>query len=288
MKDFYMRVLGGIFTFIAISIFSGCGEIDDEVPTITLKGDSQITLKPNIIIQEPGFSAKDPQDGDLTKDVNISSNVDYSKEGEYVVKYYVKDSDGHSATKERHITISSTKESSFKYRDYEVDDELYYLPSYMYDYRAFINGDSITNSTYVYDQSKNRLSNEDITIKYSRSNDFVYKRFGDDSYHDRVTLDDIQSYNSDDKLVSKFPVKLKVDNEYIDDDKLCHIKEHFTTFVTNSETGVLSDNRNVLYSDVLKIECSKNGIKDEIYYAKGKGEILRISDDRIYVVESSL
>jgi hypothetical protein len=240
-----------------------------------------------MIIQEPGFSADDPQDGDLSSDVNVTSNVDYSKEGDYVVEYFVKDSDGHSATQKREIIISSTKPTSWEYKDYEVGG-FYYLPSYIYDTRAFIGDESITNSTFVYDSSKNRVVSEDYNIVYKKSGGFIYKTYLDKTYHDRVSLDDIRSYNSDDELVSKFPLKLKIDNEYIDDDNLCHIAEHIDSFVTDTKTKELSDAKKFLYEDVLRVECSKNGKKTDIYYAKDRGEILRVSDDRIYLVEVGL
>jgi len=279
MKLFYL-------IFIVLFGFSACDDLGEEMPSITLKGDTQITLKLGTYIEEAGYSATDSQDGDLTKDVNITSNIDYSRIGEYVVKYYVADKDANKATAQRTVNITADGPNSGAYANYKTDDSLYYLPSYLYDYQTLISGNSVKNLAFAYDLTGNRVANEDQNILYKQNGDAIDRISGSKTNHDVITMDEIKSYDDDDNLVSKFPIKLKVDNEYIDDDMSCHIVEQFYSFTTNSVTKQLVDGKNYLHEEVLKVVCSKNGIKTDIYYAKGKGEVLRVTDDRIILVES--
>ena len=56
---------------------------------------------------EPGYQAFDDQDGDITSKVELMGYVNSSKEGEYELKYSVKDSSGNSSgTFKRLIKVS--------------------------------------------------------------------------------------------------------------------------------------------------------------------------------------
>jgi len=100
---------------------SGCGEttgennntnvytLDGDNPTITLQGetDIRIPLGTNVILEDGDrYVATDPQDGDITAQVQRSHNIDFSQPGEYQIAYNVQDSDGNAAeTKYRTVTI---------------------------------------------------------------------------------------------------------------------------------------------------------------------------------------
>ncbi len=64
---------------------------DKEYPTLVLKGGTTHFVRVNSNYIEPGYSAKDNIDGNLTSKVVITSNVDTSKSGEYFVEYKVSD-----------------------------------------------------------------------------------------------------------------------------------------------------------------------------------------------------
>jgi hypothetical protein len=105
----------------SIIMFSGCGTTGDDNnttndnldmlngdnPVITLEGETniEITLGTNTILTDDRFSAFDPQDGDLTNQVERTHNIDFTKVGVYQVTYFIRDNDGNSDTKVRTVTI---------------------------------------------------------------------------------------------------------------------------------------------------------------------------------------
>lgn len=65
--------------------------IDSVAPSITLKGKTEVSIYVGDKYNEEGYEAKDNYDGDITTLVEIEGSVDSSKEGEYTLKYKVKD-----------------------------------------------------------------------------------------------------------------------------------------------------------------------------------------------------
>ena len=88
---------------------------DTEKPVITLKGKAEMTLKLNEKYEEPGATATDKQDGDLTNQIKIEGKVDVTKEGTYTITYTVEDKAKNKATATRKVTI--IKEDSNKNTD---------------------------------------------------------------------------------------------------------------------------------------------------------------------------
>jgi LPXTG-motif cell wall-anchored protein len=85
--------------------------IDITKPIISLKGDSDETLEVNHDYIEKGATATDNYNGDVSKDIAISGNVDTHKLGDYVISYDVKDSSNNSAdtvTRTIHV-VDTTK-----------------------------------------------------------------------------------------------------------------------------------------------------------------------------------
>ncbi len=107
----------------SLLMFNGCGgggsssngssanptktaeEESKESPKITLNGDKKIAFMPGSTYQDPGASAFDEKDGDISNKITTSSNVDYNTPGSYEIKYQVKDKDGNLATAIRKIFI---------------------------------------------------------------------------------------------------------------------------------------------------------------------------------------
>lgn len=71
---------------------------DTIAPTITLTGNSAIDLPIGDLYVEPGFTAFDNTDGDLSGSVTISGSIDINTEGSYVLSYDVTDAGGNAAT----------------------------------------------------------------------------------------------------------------------------------------------------------------------------------------------
>ena len=80
---------------------------DTEKPVIKLNGSSSITIKVNEKFTDPGATATDNKDGDLTSKIVVTGNVDTSKAGTYKIKYTVEDTAKNIATVTRTVTVKA-------------------------------------------------------------------------------------------------------------------------------------------------------------------------------------
>lgn len=79
---------------------------DPIAPVLTLSGDTDITVPAGGTFQEPGFTATDNCDGDITDRVKVTGGIDPYLPGSYTISYTVEDSYGNSATASRTVTVS--------------------------------------------------------------------------------------------------------------------------------------------------------------------------------------
>lgn len=79
--------------------------IDDEKPTINLKGNSIIYVMLNNNYKEPGYSAIDNCDGDITNKVVVHKNINTNKVGTYTIKYSVTDNSNNTTEMTRTVKI---------------------------------------------------------------------------------------------------------------------------------------------------------------------------------------
>lgn len=80
-----------------IFIFSSCKKKDTTAPTITLKGDNPMLIAVGSIFTDPGATAIDDVDGDISGAIVASNNVNTAVEGNYTVTYNVSDEEGNKA-----------------------------------------------------------------------------------------------------------------------------------------------------------------------------------------------
>ena len=80
---------------------------DDPVPPeITLKGEKNVAFTVGeATFEEPGYTATDNLDGDITAKVEVKGSVDSNNPGYYTIRYTVKDSYGNETTVRRTVTI---------------------------------------------------------------------------------------------------------------------------------------------------------------------------------------
>ena len=76
---------------------------DVTAPELRLNGDEEITLALGTDFEDPGYTATDDYDGDITDKVVRSGNVDSKKAGTYELTYTVQDSAGNVTTKKRKV-----------------------------------------------------------------------------------------------------------------------------------------------------------------------------------------
>lgn len=80
---------------------------DPEPPVLTLLGDTTVKLTEGQTYQEPGYTAADNCDGDLTQKVQISGSVTTSRPGTYKLYYTVQDSFGNEDTAVRTVQVKA-------------------------------------------------------------------------------------------------------------------------------------------------------------------------------------
>lgn len=78
---------------------------DKDMPTINLNGNSTISLYLGNRYYEPGYTASDNCDGDITSNVVVSGSVDTSRIGTYNLKYEVTDSSNNKVSVERVVVV---------------------------------------------------------------------------------------------------------------------------------------------------------------------------------------
>jgi hypothetical protein len=74
-------------------------------PVITLNGDTPITITEGQTYTDPGATATDAEDGDLTNEIVTINEVDANTVGTYMVQYSVTDSGGLSDSKKRVVHV---------------------------------------------------------------------------------------------------------------------------------------------------------------------------------------
>ncbi len=79
---------------------------DTVSPIITLRGDSYETTEIGTIYRDPGATAHDDIDGDITDQIVTRSNLDVTVPGTYYITYTVTDSAGNEATSTRTVHVS--------------------------------------------------------------------------------------------------------------------------------------------------------------------------------------
>ncbi|RFA34053.1 hypothetical protein CAI16_12585 [Virgibacillus dokdonensis] len=83
-------------------------KLDNQAPVITLKGDNPMSIKVGETYNDPGVMAKDEIDGDLTKQVIVSGDVNTEKPGEYNITYTA-DKAGNQATATRTVYVEAAE-----------------------------------------------------------------------------------------------------------------------------------------------------------------------------------
>ena len=86
---------------------------DPEPPVLTLKGDAKVTLTVGDSFEEPGWTASDNVDGDLTDAVTFSSKptLNTNKAGTYYIRYSVTDEFGNLTWASRIVVVEKEKEN---------------------------------------------------------------------------------------------------------------------------------------------------------------------------------
>lgn len=79
---------------------------DKDAPTLELSGNKEYFVRQGGSYNEPGYTAKDNCDGDLSDKVVVEGSVDSNTPGDYIIKYSVTDSANNTTTEERKVVVS--------------------------------------------------------------------------------------------------------------------------------------------------------------------------------------
>ncbi|MGE5456648.1 MAG: immunoglobulin-like domain-containing protein [Ignavibacteriales bacterium] len=94
---------------------------DTTKPEITLNKGEEITVVLDNDYKEPGYTANDNYDGDITNKVEIKGKVDIAKEGDYELVYSVADSSGNKTKVTRKVIVSSKSPLTMSIKDFSLD-----------------------------------------------------------------------------------------------------------------------------------------------------------------------
>ena len=98
-------------------IWGTCPSDDTTPPVITLNGSSSIQLNVGDTWTDPGATATDNTDGDLTSSITVSGTVDTSTVGTYALIYSVSDAASNSASTTRTVIVNLAATSSIYFEN---------------------------------------------------------------------------------------------------------------------------------------------------------------------------
>lgn len=280
--------------------------VDDKKPSITLKGGSSITLVKGSKYKELGASAKDNCDGDISKNIKITNNVNNKKVGTYTVSYEVADSKGNKSVVTRKVKVvnktlksNSTsggrkviyltfddgpsksitpgvlkilKEENVKATFFVInhDDSLNYLIK-----QAYNEGHSIGLHSYTHNYKKVYASEKSYFNDLNKISDKVYKITGVRSKIIRFpggSSNTVSSFNP--KIMTKLTSRVKEKGYYYYDWNVGSGDAGNTTSkkIYKSVTkGLGSGNNVVLMHDFENNNKTLNVLRDIIKYGKENG-----------------
>lgn len=161
-------------------------------PELTLEGEENIGLYVGQPFVEPGFSASDLHDGDLTSSVTVEGEVNIYHLGVYNLVYKVKDAAGNETEKSRRVFVYNY--SAFTSEPISTFDELcdYCLRNGWNLSFGFRNFEK--NVTYTYDADRIYYG---ASLAKTLDAIYIYDRFGGPrNWNERFLLENAVSYSN--------------------------------------------------------------------------------------------
>ncbi len=244
----------------------------NQFPEIILYGDKKLDVYLGEAYEEPGFEAKDPEDGEISDRVEVEGFVDTSKEGIYTLVYKVSDSFANVTEDSREVRVvppDDIRESVLIKSAYDAD-----FSFSLWDYMVNKLDSSFVVTKYV-DNLKvssqqdfiKKISSQEYGISFPytlRTLHYINEGDGSLTIAFKKENDIVESVTLNEKVKINQPIVKGVST--VDEDS-CRIAEHY-------EKIKLSD---IPYVDVIKIECGSK----YAYFAKNRGIILQNSSTQV-------
>jgi hypothetical protein len=109
------KLLGGLFLFsiMGIMVYVVSCKKDNTPPVITILGNNPyiycIQIPETPPYTDPGATALDDEDGDITSSITTTSDVDVNASGNYHVNYTVTDKAGNTTQASREVQVMYCK-----------------------------------------------------------------------------------------------------------------------------------------------------------------------------------
>lgn len=237
--------------------------VENTPPMIKLKGSSNIETFIGKGFDDPGYTVYDREDRDaIYSKVTITGDLDLTKPGEYKITYTVIDSAGETADVTRYIAVN--KVDDIKSEIIEVstkpDDYQYNLWDYM------VNTTDNNISVLKFDQDRYtskilRTISNDIGKKIIHVS-YTDKILSYTNLYDNIKIE-IENNTTSDSVYLKNRIKPgdTITTDFQENTNNCILKEHYDKIKL----------ANILYQDVIKIECNEIA---EAYFQKNRGIVL--------------
>lgn len=103
--------IGILFLFSGITLYTGCKKDDTTPPVVTLNGSASATSVLNTAYSDPGATASDDEDGDISSSIVVSGTVDKDNAGTYTLTYTATDAAGNVGTATRSVKVSNSADN---------------------------------------------------------------------------------------------------------------------------------------------------------------------------------
>jgi len=111
MKNIYFFTISGMLLLAIMILLSNCKEEDTTPPTISIYGEFTMNHVLNATFIDPGATAFDDKDGNITLSIVTTNTVNKDLKGTYLITYSVSDKAGNSDSKERTVNVVNSAEA---------------------------------------------------------------------------------------------------------------------------------------------------------------------------------
>ncbi|MFM2581928.1 DUF5011 domain-containing protein [Vibrio campbellii] len=263
---------------------------DIEKPQITLKGGEEITVYLNDEFQDPGFTATDNVDGDISKRVQVSGKADTGTVGTYTLTYKVTDTAGNEATAKRVVEVVE----GIVFRDSDI---VLYENEYQHRIWYDVKSDNIDASKITFELSEQSTATVDKAQGQTLDVELVeVKNSTSKSGYFTLAIHDDEEFEGKERIVvnvlsdKAFVKELNID---LDDGALTRVysSTNFTDSFPKKKLIVLDDTlyafdrKSIVKYDLIKKEEITKNSSPYTYFALGDDDIsAAVYEDNIYML----